>query len=70
MAEQETEYITVAEARDLLGVSKKKIAQMIEAGTLVAEENPLDKRSKIVKRVDVEALRRKVAGGAARKEAA
>jgi excisionase family DNA binding protein len=70
MAGQETEYMTVAEARDTLGVSKKKIAQLIEAGTLAAEDNPLDKRSKIIKRADVEALRRKVAGTAARKEVA
>lgn len=66
----ESEYMTVAEARDHLGVSRRKIAQLVESGTLPAEENPLDARSKIVRRADVEALKRKVPHGAARKDAA
>ena len=72
MAESDTdkgEYMTVADAREYLGVSKRKIAQLIENGILPAENNLLDKRSKIVKRADVEALR-KVPGTAARKSAA
>src|SRR5260221_14088546 len=54
----ESEYMTVADARDYLGVSKRKIAQLIESGTLHAEENPLDKRSKSVRRAEGEALKR------------
>jgi len=55
----ETEYVTIAEARDILGVSKPRMAELLRAGTLMAEENPLDKRSKLVKRADVEALARR-----------
>lgn len=53
----ESEFMTVAEARDYLGVSKTKIARLIDGGELPAVENVLDKRSKIVRRADVERLR-------------
>ncbi len=53
----ESEFMTVAEARDYLGVSKTKIARLIDAGELPAVENLLDKRSKVVRRADVERLR-------------
>jgi excisionase family DNA binding protein len=66
----QSEYMTVAEAREYLGVSKRKIAQLIEDGVLPAEENPLDKRSKKVKRADVEALKSAAPETAARKNAA
>jgi excisionase family DNA binding protein len=68
MAESE-EYMTVAEARDYLGVSKRKITQFIENGILKTEPNIFDKRSKLIRRADVEALMR-TPGGAARKDAA
>ncbi len=51
--------ITVGEAQKLLGVSKKKIAALIESGELPAEPDPLDRRFKLVKRSDVEALQAK-----------
>jgi hypothetical protein len=54
--EPQGEYLTVADARDLLGVSGRKIAQMIADGTLPTEPHPLDKRSKLVRRADVNAL--------------
>ena len=38
------------------------IAEMIEDGTLPSEPNPFDKRSKLIKRPDVEALLRKRPG--------
>jgi hypothetical protein len=67
----ESEYITVADARDYLGVSKRKIAQLVAEGALPAEPNPLDKRSKVLRRADVEALKRKSpSSGPKRKEAA
>ena len=56
----ESEYITVAEARDILGVSDPKIARMIREGKLTAEENPVDKRSKIIRRAEVLALAAKI----------
>jgi excisionase family DNA binding protein len=68
MAESE-EYMTVAEAREYLGVSKRKITQFIEDGVLRTEPNIFDKRSKLIKRADVEALM-KTPGGVARKDAA
>lgn len=71
MAEMaESEYITVAEARDLLGVSKRKIAQLIDEGVLPAEPNVLDKRSKVVKRSDVEELKKRPGVAATAKNAA
>lgn len=63
------EYMTVADARDYLGISKAKMTRLIEEGILATEPNLLDKRSKLVRRADVEALR-KVPGVAARKEVA
>lgn len=56
----ESEYITVAEARDMLGVSDPKIARMIKDGKLHAEENPADKRSKIIRRDEVMTLAAKI----------
>jgi hypothetical protein len=54
-----SEYVTVAVARDMVRVSKRRIAEMLEDGTLPSEPNPFDKRSKLIKRSDVEQLLRK-----------
>ena len=54
----QSEYMTVTEARDYLGVSKVKIAQLIADGILPSVENKLDKRSRLITRVDLEALKR------------
>ena len=56
----ESEYMSVAEARELLGVSEPKIAKMLKDGELRWEVNPLDRRGKLVHRADVEALVAKV----------
>jgi excisionase family DNA binding protein len=53
----QAEYLTVGEAQAELGVTKRKIADLIERGILPAEENVFDRRSKLVKRADVEALK-------------
>ncbi len=53
---REPEYITIAEARELLGVSKPKIADLIKKGILPATEDPLDRRFKRVLKSDVERL--------------
>lgn len=66
----EPEYMTVAEARDYLEVSRKKIAALIEKGVLTAEPNLLDNRSKLVRREDVEALKAKAPHYRAKKDAA
>lgn len=51
------EFMTIAEARDFLGIGNKKMAQLLKDGELAAVPDPLDKRSKLVKRSDVEALK-------------
>jgi hypothetical protein len=55
MAEAEG-FLTIGEARALLGVSKTKMAKILARGVLPSEEDPLDSRFKLVKRADVEAL--------------
>lgn len=57
--DDESEFISVADAREILGVSATRMAEMLRTGELVAEQNPLDRRGKLVKRADVEALARK-----------
>ncbi|HEY1391656.1 MAG TPA: hypothetical protein VGF38_24180 [Ktedonobacterales bacterium] len=57
---EESEYISVAEARDMLGVSATRMAEMLKNRELVAEPNPVDRRGKLIKRADVEVLARKV----------
>jgi hypothetical protein len=55
----EPEYITIAEARRILQVSKPRMADLLRERVLIAEDNPLDRRSKVVKRADVEVLARR-----------
>jgi hypothetical protein len=50
------DLMTVGVARELLGVGKKKMAELIKSGVLATEDDPLDRRTKLVKRADVEAL--------------
>lgn len=52
----ESDYITVGEARQILGISKKKMAQLIASGQLPTEPDALDKRVKRIRRADVDAL--------------
>lgn len=54
-----SELITVAEARRILGISANKMSALIGSGTLPYEQDPLDHRVKLVRRVDVEGLMRK-----------
>jgi excisionase family DNA binding protein len=49
-------YVTVRQAQALLGVSRDVIAKLLREGTLPWERNPLDTRSKLIKRSDVDAL--------------
>lgn len=50
-------YITVGEAMQRLGVSKMKIAALVQSGELKAVVSKLDKRKKLVKVSDVEKLK-------------
>ena len=54
--------MTVAEAREALGVSKPKMARLLQEGTLHAEPDPLDKRYKLIARAEVEALKARSQG--------
>ena len=56
MSDMGNDFITVKEARDILGVSPGKMAQLIRDGDLPAKDSKLDKRIKLVRRSDVEKL--------------
>jgi excisionase family DNA binding protein len=60
MSQPESEYLTVAEAQEELGVNRRTIAALIRRGDLPAEPNPFDRRSKLVKRADLAALKAKM----------
>lgn len=51
------EYITIKTAREMLGVSRTKMADLLRDGTLPTVDDALDKRKKLVKRSDVEQLK-------------
>lgn len=48
------ELITVGTARERLGVSKPKMAQLIRSGLFPVYVNPLDGREKLVRWAEVE----------------
>ena len=52
----QNEWLTAAEARELLKVSKGKFAELVSSGTLETQASELDKRIKLVRRADVERL--------------
>jgi len=49
--------VPMREAAAMLGVSHAKIWKMVRDGVLAAESNPLDKREKLVRVADLEALK-------------
>jgi hypothetical protein len=54
---EKEDYMRTAEARKLLRVSPTKMAQLLADGSLPHFIDPLDRRVKLVRRADVEALR-------------
>jgi hypothetical protein len=50
------DLITVGEARAILRVSTKKMAELIKSGKLTVERDELDARIKLVSRAAVEAM--------------
>lgn len=52
----ESTYISVAEAREILGISEPRIAVMLRDGILTWEPNPVDRRGKLLRRAEVEEL--------------
>jgi len=55
--DQESEYMTVGEARELLGATKPAMARLIREGELKTVADPFNRRVKLIKRSDVEVLR-------------
>jgi hypothetical protein len=53
---QPNDLITIAEARDLLGVSHTKMSQIVKRGVIRHFTNPLDGRVKLVSKSEVLAL--------------
>jgi excisionase family DNA binding protein len=54
------DYITASEAREILGVSTRKMAELTKEGpgqVLPFIRDPLDGRIRLIKRSDVEALK-------------
>lgn len=49
------EYVTASEARQLLDVSRGKLAAMIKSGELPTYPDPRNKLVKLVKKSDIEA---------------
>lgn len=52
------EQLTVEEARKVLGYTKNKMAFVLREGILKYEPHPVDKRIKLIRRSDVDALLR------------
>jgi predicted DNA-binding transcriptional regulator AlpA len=50
------DFIKVSEAQHILGVSHKKMTQLLRDGVLRYFPNPLDKRQKLLSKADVVAL--------------
>ena len=52
-----TEYLALKEAAAYLGVSRLKMWRMVKQGTLSVYSDPLDRRKRLVKKDDIEALK-------------
>ena len=50
------EYLTLQQAADLMGVSRFKLWRLVRDGKLTAHVSERDRREKLVRRADVEAL--------------
>lgn len=55
---EEPEYMTVQAAAELLGVTRRRLWDLIRAGQLEAVQNPLDRREKLIPREEVDRLAR------------
>ena len=53
----EDEYVTMAEARELLGVSNFTMWKLVKDGQVVAYQSQLDRRKKLIRKEDVVALK-------------
>jgi hypothetical protein len=54
----EPEYLNVQQAADALGTNRRRIWQLIKEGQIETVTNPLDRREKLITRVEIERLAR------------
>jgi hypothetical protein len=50
------DLLTTGQVQGILGISRRKMAQLIASGELHTQPDPLDKRIKLIRRSDVDAL--------------
>lgn len=50
------EMLTAREAQEYLGVSKRKMWQLLKSGAVQTQDDPLDARLKLVRKSDLDAL--------------
>jgi Helix-turn-helix domain len=50
------DLLTTGQVRKLLGISRQKMAALIASGELHTQPDPLDKRIKLIRRSEVDAL--------------
>ena len=51
------EYVTMTEAQEILGVSRFKMWQLVRDGEVATYQSTLDRRQKLIRRSDLDALR-------------
>jgi predicted DNA-binding transcriptional regulator AlpA len=56
MSMERSATVTMREAAAILGVSPAKMWQLVKQGVLTTQPNPLDRRQKLVRVVDLERL--------------
>lgn len=70
----DSEFVTMREAQEILGVSNFTMWQLVKRGDLTAYQSATDRRKKLVRRSELDALRtpREIepTGGGAKKVAA
>lgn len=54
----ETTFLNWERARTFLGVSRNKMSELIKTGALVKHDHPLDKRIKLFKQSDLDAIKK------------
>lgn len=54
------EKLKLSQAQKFLGISSAKMTALISNGTIKFEQHPLDNRVKLVRRVDLEELKRQL----------
>ncbi len=58
MPPETDEFVTMTAAQEILGVSRFKIWQLVKEGKLETFRSELDRREKLIRRSDLDALRR------------